>query len=65
MNKEIGGEDMDTKNQGKKGGQRQLNEQQAPQYQETEADEQVGIGNDTLPMNGEPVPPEGISEDDI
>lgn len=43
----------------------QVNEREAPQYQETEADFAPGVGNDTEPMNGEPIPPEGLSEDDL
>lgn len=43
----------------------QVNEREAPQYQETEADFAPGIGNDTEPMNGEPIPPEGLSDDDL
>lgn len=44
---------------------RQINEEDAPQNQDTEQDYQVGIGSDLKPMNGEPVPPEGINPDDL
>lgn len=45
---------------------RQLNEDKAPQYEETEGpDEQLGVGSDLEPMNGQPVPPEGIKEKDL
>jgi hypothetical protein len=50
---------------GVKGGRRQGNENEAPQYEEIEADFLPGIGSDLEPMNGEPVPPEGLSEEEI
>ena len=56
---------MDDKDQvkGQKGGYRQINEQHAPQNQETEADFMPGIGSDLKPLNGEPVPPEGFGKE--
>lgn len=50
---------------GSKGGKRQVNEEEAPQYEETEADFAPGIGSDMEPMNGEPVPPEGLDKEDL
>ena len=44
---------------------RQLNEDEAPENQETEADYQLGVGSDLKPLNGSPIPPEGIKEKDL
>ena len=57
-------DDIEQKNVGRNGG-RQLNEQHAPQNQETEDDFRLGIGSDLKPLNGEPVPPEGLGKDGL
>ncbi len=44
---------------------RQINEEETPENQETEADYQPGIGSDLKPMNGGPIPAEGIHEEDL